>query len=121
MAYGLFELATRRSSGNKPSMVIVSFSSQLPKSDWWKFSDTAPEIVIRPTDRINADDLFPLSGLDLLMFAEAVTDQVEAVFRAAQQVANCITFVSESVDDGGFCWHRNYGEKLLGERYAMVA
>lgn len=121
MAYGLFELATRRAYGNKPSMSIVRFSSQLPKSDWWKFSDTAPEIVIRPTDRINADDLFPLSGLDLLMFAEAVTDQVEAVFRAAQQVAKCITFASPALDDVGFCWHRQHGEKLLGERYAVAA
>ena len=121
MAYGLFELATRRSAGSKPSMVIVRFSSQLPKSEWWRFSDTAPEIVIRPADRISVDDLVPFSGLDLLMFAETVTDQVESVFRAAQQVANCITFVSESVDGGGFCWHHKYGEKLLGDRYEMAA
>lgn len=121
MAYGLFPLAQRRVSGIKPSMVIVRFDKSLPKQHWWDFSDTAPEIVFLPNEKPTADDLFPLSGLDVLMYASAITSQVESVLQAIQQVANCITFVSESIDDIGFCWHRAHGEKLLGDRYAVAA
>ena len=121
MAYGLFELAQRRASGIKPSMVIVRFSKSLPSHNWWDFIDLAPEIVLLPNDKETADDLFPLSGLDVLMYAMEITNQVEHVLQSVQQLANCITFISDSIDDGGFCWHRAKGEKLLGERYAMAA
>ena len=121
MAYGLFELAQRRASGIKPSMVIVRFSKSLPSHNWWDFIDLAPEVVILPNEKATSDDLFPLSGLDVLMYASAITDQVESVLHAVQQVANCITFVSEAIEDGGFCWHRVNGEKLLGDRYAVAA
>lgn len=121
MAYGLFQLAQRRASGSKPSMVIVRFDKSLPNRHWWDFIDLAPEIVFLPNEKATADDLFPLSGLDVLMYASAITSQVESVLQAVQQVANCITFVSEAIDDGGFCWSRTKGEKLLGERYAVAA
>lgn len=121
MAYGLFELAQRRAAGYKPSMVIVRFDSEPPKCQWWKFSDITPEVVIQPDDRISADELFPLSGLPLLMAADAITEQVQDTVIAAQQVAHCLTFVCEAIDGGGFSWHRHYGEKLLGERYAVAA
>lgn len=121
MAYGLFQLAQRRASGIKPGMVIVRFDKSLPNRHWWDFSDLAPEVVFLQNDKATADDLFPLFGLDVLMYASTITDQVETVLQAAQQVANSITFVSETIDDGGFCWSRTQGEKLLGERYAVAA
>lgn len=123
MAYGLFELAQRRAAGLKPSMVFVLVSSHIPESakGWWRFSDVTPAVVIMPNDRVNADEFFPLSGLDVLMSADAITDQVESALSAVQQFANCITFVSDVIDGGGFCWHSVNGEKLLGDRYAVAA
>lgn len=121
MAYGVFELAQRRASGIKPSMVIVRISCDLPSSNWWDFSDVHPEIIILPNERVTADVLFPLSGLAVVMTADEITDHVESVLEALQQVALCITFASPALDDVGFCWHRQHGEKLLGERYAVAA
>lgn len=121
MTYGLTQLAAMRSVGKKPSFVLVEISDDMPKFNWWEYSDLSPVVVIKHGERVDADDLIPLSGLDLTVYSQIVTDHVERVLEAIKQVALGFVFVSPALEDVGFCWRRDRGEKLLGDRYAMAS
>lgn len=120
--HGLAELAQRRMSGVKPTMVTIRVSEPVPpNADWWKFSDTYPELFISAHEAVAAIDFFPLSGLSVVIYSERVTSHVEDVIEAVQQVAQSIVFVSPALDEIGFCWGRNRGVKLLDEPWEQAA
>lgn len=120
--YGLTELATRRLNGQKPTMVIVTAACPRKLSaDWWKFSDMHPEVWVAPHEAISAIDLFPLTGLAVLMYAEDWTAQAEDLFHALQSVASCITVVCDAMDEVGFKWRKGGDMAFLDAQYVQEA
>jgi len=120
--YGLIELANRRSHGVKPTMVFVTVACPKKLSaDWWKFSDQHPEVWIAPHEAISAIDLFPLTGLPVLMHAEQWTSQADDLFHALQAVAGNVTVICDAMDEGGFKWRKGGDMAFLGEPYQQEA
>lgn len=120
--HGLVELAQRRMSGVKPTMVIVRVAEPVhANADWWKFSDSYPEIYIAGHESAAAIDFFPLSGLSVVIYSPRVTSQVEDVIEKVQEVAQSVTFVSPGLDEVGFAWNRDKGVKLLDEQWEQSA
>lgn len=125
MPYGLKHLAALRNAGYKPKAVIVRLAETTPAEPWWVTLDTMPTIVISGTYRLDDDDLMPLTGLEVIVYSEHVTDALERLLDAVRNVALSFVLISPALDDTGFCWHRVHGEKLLGEKllgekYAMA-
>ena len=120
--HGLVELAQRRMTGVKPTLVIVRVGEPVPdNADWWKYSDTYPEIYIAAHESASAIDFFPLSGLNVTIYSERVTSQAEDVIEKVQEVAQSIIFVSHGLDEVGFVWDRNKGINLLDEPWEQAA
>lgn len=120
--HGLVELAQRRMTGVKPTMAIVRVGEPVPaNADWWKFSDTYPEIYIAGHESAAAIDFFPLSGLAVVIYSQRVTSHVEDVIEKIQEVAQSIVFVSPGLDEVGFSWDRSKGVKLLDEQWEQAS
>jgi len=120
--YGMNELAQRRAQGTKPTMVVVRVSCKTkPSSDWWKYSDTYPEIWIEPHESASTLDLFPLTGLSIVLYAEKFTDQASDVFDALQTVAAFVMVICPELDEVGFKWRRDAGLALLESEFEVAA
>ena len=122
MTYGLVELAQRRMSGMKPTMVTIRIAEPIPaNADWWRFADSYPVLYIAANESAAAIDFFPLSGLDVVIYAERVTSQAEDVIEKIQEVAQSVMFVSPGLDEVGFIWVRGKGVKMLDEPWEQAA
>ena len=76
---------------------------------------------VAPHEAISAIDLFPLSGLPVLMHAEQWTSQADDLFNALQGVASNITVICDAMDEGGFKWRKGGDMAFLGEPYQQEA
>lgn len=122
MTYGLVELAQRRMSGMKPTMVTIRIAEPIPaNADWWRFADSYPVLYIAANESAAAIDFFPLSGLDVVIYAERVTSQAEDAIEKVQEVAQSVMFVSPGLDEVGFIWVRGKGVKMLDEPWEQAA
>lgn len=116
------ELAQRRAQGIKPTMVVVRVACKTkPSADWWKSGDSYPEIWIAPHESAKAIDLFPLTGLSVVMYAEKFTDQASDVFDALQTVAAFVMVICPELEEVGFKWRRDAGLALLESEFEVAA
>ena len=110
---GSESLFAMRLAGINPHHVWVDFG--LGRVMAWQ-GYTEPVLRVLPTDPIDRLDLRCLVDLDVYLQPEEWTDRAAALYERMQDLAKTIHVVSMSFEpEMGWCWHRQYGRRELGE------
>lgn len=110
MPAALQRLAEMRLQGFVPADRIWLLVGDYPQIEWWKWSDSAPEVVVPENIQVSRLDLRPIVGLHVFVQAERYSAELMTLCeRARLYAAKLDVFVMSWLpNDVGFRWDREH-------------